>query len=63
VMARRMLYEAAMNLQANPQALPALEPKSHHVRAAGVILPKTVDPLAWSKEHLAGGLDRPLYTI
>jgi hypothetical protein len=63
VMARRMLYEAAINLQEHPEALPALQPQSHHVRAAGVILPKSVDPLTWSKENLAGGLDRPLYTI
>ena len=63
VMARRMLYEAAINLQEHPDALPALQPQSHHVRAAGVILPKSVDPLTWSKENLAGGLDRPLYTI
>ncbi len=62
VMARRMMYDTAKQLQNTPK-LPAHDVRSHHVRAAGVILPKTQDPIAWAKENLAGGLDHPLHTI
>jgi hypothetical protein len=62
VMARRMLYEfaTAPKDQVHP---PALQGKSHQIRAAGVLLPKQQDPLSWAAQNLAGGLHHPLYTL
>jgi phthalate 4,5-dioxygenase oxygenase subunit len=62
VMARRMLYEAATGL-ANGAEPPALEAAAQHVRAAGVLLPRGDDPLAWASEHLADGREQPVYSI
>ena len=62
VMARRMLYEFAMAPQAQVQP-PALQGRSHQIRAAGVLLPKEQDPLMWAAENLAGGLHHPLFTL
>jgi hypothetical protein len=62
VMARRMLYEFAMAPQAQVQP-PALQGRSHQIRAAGVLLPKEQDPLIWAAENLAGGLHHPLFTL
>ena len=62
VMARRMLYEAAIAMQdgATP---PALDANAQRVRAAGVLLDRNVKPQEWAKMHLAGGLDQPVYSI
>jgi phenylpropionate dioxygenase-like ring-hydroxylating dioxygenase large terminal subunit len=62
VMARRMLHESALNLQKG-ELPPALDATTQRVRAAGVLLDRTTDPVAWAKEHLADGLSQPLYTI
>lgn len=62
VMARRMLYEAAMELE-NGKTPPALDPISHHVRPAGVLLPKEQDPLAWAEENLADSINKPVFTL
>jgi phenylpropionate dioxygenase-like ring-hydroxylating dioxygenase large terminal subunit len=62
VMARRMMYDTALGLSQN-NTPPALDPKAHQVRAAGVILPKSKDPIEWAHAHLAGGLHHPLHTL
>jgi phthalate 4,5-dioxygenase len=62
VMARRMLQESVMAL-ASGQTPPALDARAQQVRAAGVLLPRDADPLAWSRTHLAGGLHQPVYSI
>jgi len=62
VMARRMLYEAAIAMQdgATP---PALDADAQRVRAAGVLLDRNVKPQEWAKTHLTGGLEQPVYSI
>jgi hypothetical protein len=62
VMARRMLYEFAMESPVKGPP-PALKGNSHQIRAAGVLLPKEQDPLTWAAKHLAGGLHHPLFTL
>ncbi len=61
-MARRMLVEAAQNLQKGAEP-PALDAGKQRVRAAGVLLPRSVKPQDWAKEHLADGLKQPLYSL
>jgi len=62
MMARRMLYEAAIAMQdgATP---PALDADAQRVRAAGVLLDRKVKPQEWAKTHLTGGLEQPVYSI
>lgn len=62
VMARRMLYEAAIGLQKGVEP-PALDANKQRVRAAGVLLPRGASPQAWAKAHLADGLKQPVYSI
>jgi hypothetical protein len=62
VMARRMLYEAAIDLGKGATP-PALNAVAHRVRAAGVLLDKAQDPVTWAKDHLANDLTKPVYTL
>ncbi len=62
VMARRMLYEAATDLAKGIEP-PALNAAAQRVRAAGVLLDKAQDPVAWAKDHLANDLTKPVYTL
>jgi len=62
VMARRMLYEAAIDLGKGATP-PALNATAQRVRAAGVLLDKAQDPVQWAKEHLANDLTQPVYTL
>lgn len=62
VMARRMLYEAAVGLQAGKEP-PARNAAAQRVRAAGVLLPRDADPTAWARQHLADGLSEPVYSL
>jgi hypothetical protein len=62
VMARRMLHEAAVDLARGVEP-PALDAGKQRVRAASVLLPRYVDPVAWATAHLADGLNEPVYTI
>ena len=62
VMARKMLYEAAIGLSQGKEP-PALEARAQRVRAAGVLLDRDADPVAWGKDKLAHGPDRPVYSI
>jgi phthalate 4,5-dioxygenase oxygenase subunit len=62
VMARRMLHEAAIGLQQG-QEPPALEASTQYVRAAGVLLPRDLDPREWAREHLADASNQPVYSI
>ena len=61
-MARRMLYEAATGLSKGVEP-PALDASEQRVRPASVLLPKTTDPIEWSKTHLANDLEKPVYSI
>ncbi|WP_180684542.1 aromatic ring-hydroxylating dioxygenase subunit alpha [Tepidicella baoligensis] len=62
VMARRMLHEAAIGL-AEGMEPPALDAKAQRVRAAGVLLPKEVDPVAWASKELADSLSKPVHSL
>lgn len=62
VMARRMLQEAALGL-ADGVEPPALDACAQRVRAAGVLLDRTTDPVDWAKEHLLDSAKQALYTI
>ena len=62
VMARRMLHEAAVGLEKGVEP-PALDAKEQRVRAAGVLLKRDIDPVAWAQENLSDGLNQPLFSI
>ncbi|MGV3570641.1 MAG: Rieske 2Fe-2S domain-containing protein [Ramlibacter sp.] len=62
VMARRMLYEAAVNLEQGVEP-PALAAASQAVRAAGVLLPRAQKPQEWAREHLRDATTQPVYTL
>jgi nitrite reductase/ring-hydroxylating ferredoxin subunit len=62
VMARRMLVEAAQNLQQGAEP-PALDAARQRVRAAGVLLPRDQKPQDWAKTHIADGLKQPVDSI
>ncbi len=61
-MARHMLYEAATGLEKGAEP-PALDAAKQHVRAAGVLLDRGRKAQEWAHEHLADGLQRPVYTL
>jgi hypothetical protein len=62
VMARRMLLEAAASLRQGGEP-PALNANKQRVRAAGVLLERSIQPQEWAREHLADGLEEPVYSI
>ena len=62
VMARRMLHEAVLALQAGVEP-PALDASKQRVRAAGVLLPRDQKPQDWAKVHLADAAGQPVYSI
>jgi phthalate 4,5-dioxygenase len=62
VMARRMLYEAAMNLEQGIEP-PALDSNKQRVRAAGVLLPIGEKPQDWAKVHLADAKNQQVYSL
>jgi phenylpropionate dioxygenase-like ring-hydroxylating dioxygenase large terminal subunit len=62
VMARRMLHEAVVGLE-NGIEPPALNVSAQHVRAAGVLLERSADPVDWAREHLADSRNQPVYSI
>ncbi|MGH8567244.1 MAG: aromatic ring-hydroxylating dioxygenase subunit alpha, partial [Gammaproteobacteria bacterium] len=62
VMARRMLAKAARELEASVEP-PALDAASQRVRAASVLLERSVHATEWSNEHLVDGLNQPVYTV
>ncbi len=62
VMARRMLHEAALGLEQGTEP-PALNAIEQRVRAAGVLLDRSVDPVEWAQKNLSDGLDQPLFSI
>jgi len=62
VMARRMLEEAALGLERGMQP-PALDSAAQQVRAAGVLLPKTLDPKSWAKDKIQNVSGKPVYTL
>jgi len=62
VMARRMLYDAAVGLQQGAEP-PATDADCQRVRAAGVLLPRDDKPQEWARIHLFDSKDQPVYSI
>lgn len=62
VMARRMLYDAALALERGIEP-PALNASAQRVRAAGVLLDRAQDPVQWASRELADGLQQAVYSI
>ncbi|MCS6764547.1 MAG: aromatic ring-hydroxylating dioxygenase subunit alpha [Candidatus Protistobacter heckmanni] len=61
-MARRMLHDAALNLEKGVEP-PALDAAAQRVRAAGVLLKHGDNPQEWAKRHLADSVNEPVYSI
>src|SRR5262249_52089985 len=62
VMARRMLYEAAIAMEDAAEP-PARAPDAQPRRAGGVLHARNVRPQEWAQTHFTGGLDQPVYSI
>ena len=62
VMARRALAAAARNLQQGIEP-PALDPASQRVRAAAVLLERSVKAPEWARSALIDGLTQPVFTL
>jgi phthalate 4,5-dioxygenase oxygenase subunit len=62
VMARRMLERAARDLGQGIEP-PALDAASQRVRAAAVLLDRSVKAQEWAKTALLDGLKQPVFTI
>jgi phthalate 4,5-dioxygenase oxygenase subunit len=62
VMARRMLQEAALGLEQGLEP-PALQAAAQHVRAAGVLLPRSEDPKSWARDKIQQVRGKPVYSL
>jgi nitrite reductase/ring-hydroxylating ferredoxin subunit len=62
VMARRSLAAAARNLEQGIEP-PALDPASQRVRAAAVLLNRSVKAPEWARTALVDGLKQPVFTL
>jgi hypothetical protein len=63
VLARRRLHDAAVGTDATTGELPALNPSSHHVRSASVLLQKNENVELWAREALVADKSNPLYCL
>ena len=61
-MARRTLYRAVRDLERGIEP-PALSAAAQRVRAAAVLLERSVRPADWVKRELLDGLEHPVYTV
>jgi phthalate 4,5-dioxygenase oxygenase subunit len=62
VMARRMLERAARNVGQGIEP-PALDPASQRVRAAAVLLERSINAPEWAQKSLVDGLKQPVFTV
>lgn len=62
VLARRLLYRTASEAAAG-SAMPGLDPATQRVRAASVLLDKTVDVEDWARAALRAESATPLYSL
>ena len=62
VVARRRLYNAAMSIEEKPD-LPALDPRTHRVRSASVLLPRTDSVEDWAKQALVADANNELHCL
>ncbi|MDB5871049.1 MAG: Rieske (2Fe-2S) domain protein [Ramlibacter sp.] len=62
VMARRMLVEAALELDQGVEP-PALHAAAQQVRAAGVLLPRDQDPKPWAQDKIQQVRGKPVYSL
>ncbi|HZQ60030.1 MAG TPA: aromatic ring-hydroxylating dioxygenase subunit alpha [Casimicrobiaceae bacterium] len=61
-MARRMLASAVRDLASGKEP-PALDPAVQRVRAASVLLDRSVAAEQWAREALSDSLQKPVYTV
>jgi hypothetical protein len=61
-MARRMLFNAALNLSQGMEP-PALDASVQRVRAASVLLDRKINAPEWAKTALLDGLKQPVFTL
>jgi hypothetical protein len=62
VLARRRLYQSAIDLQKGIEP-PALASRDQRVRAASVVLDRSVDIVRWVRENLEDKLSSPVFTL
>jgi phenylpropionate dioxygenase-like ring-hydroxylating dioxygenase large terminal subunit len=62
ILARRRLHDAAVGPD-EKRELPAIDPASHGVRSASVLLPKEENVEAWAKAALVASQHNPLYSL
>ena len=62
VMTRRALYDAAVRLQQGVEP-PALASAVQGVRAAGVLLDRSIKAQDWARDALSAGSDKPVYSV
>lgn len=62
VMARRMLYRGAKDLEKGVE-LPALDSAVQRVRAASVLLDRGIKAPEWARQALSDSLKKPVYTV
>jgi hypothetical protein len=60
-MARRMLHAATRNTGGD--GLPAIAAAAQRVRAASVLLERSVKAPEWARESLLDGLRQPVYSV
>ncbi len=63
VLARRRLHDAALGIDTSRGELPALNPGTHHVRSASVLLQKDKDVELWARKALVADQSNPLYCL
>ena len=61
-MTRRALYDAAVRLQQGVEP-PALTSAVQGVRAAGVLLDRSIKAQDWARDALSSGPDKPVYSV
>ena len=62
ILARRRLQDAAAGID-QKRELPAIDPTSHSVRSASVLLPKEQNVEAWAEAALVASQHNPLYSL
>jgi phthalate 4,5-dioxygenase len=63
VKVRRMLYEAARDLDKRNMEPPGLKGPSQRVRAASVLLDRSIDVQSWARQSLIAGTGTPVFSI
>jgi phthalate 4,5-dioxygenase len=63
MLARRILYRSAVELEKGLVEPPALKAAAQRVRSASVILDRSIDVKEWAQKNLSDGLNQPVFTL